>query len=256
MSEYVAHRNLAPLSFATHAIRLLLHSESQVIPASFRHTRLFSSSWKSTRSSALLLLKTYSPFHRTSLRIHPNFGPKLDTMPPSSFLTAVRQADALQVPLTDMISHVIQSPPDRTGPTSLRPWSIPLHLTREDMTADLSPIGWLRPTVRAFLEYHWPEKDLGEAFIQFGIARESQRDGTEGNCHQDGPEFAFFSREVLEQGYEGITREMNRLAGYMRDKGMFEECLCGQSFSIPARRFSYQQADAPTTYSCVYRLEG
>jgi hypothetical protein len=49
-----------------------------------------------------------------------------------------------------------------------------------------------------------------------------------GNCHQDGPEFALIAQRLLDQGYEGLTREMNRLARYMKDKGMYSECLDGQ----------------------------
>ena len=152
-------------------------------------------------------------------------------MSSSPYLRTVRQADILQVPVTDLLSNVLQSPNDQTGPASLRPWSIPLHLARDDMRAGLTPIGWLRPDVRGFLEYHWPEQDLGEMMIEFGICRELQRQGAVGNCHQDGPEFAFISQRLLDQGYEGITREINRLAEYMRDKGMYNECLCGQFFS-------------------------
>ncbi|KAH8090619.1 NUDIX hydrolase domain-like protein [Filobasidium floriforme] len=148
-------------------------------------------------------------------------------MSASPFLQAVRRADNLQVPTTDLVSNVLQSPSDQTGPTSLRPWSIPLHLARADMQAGLTPIGWLRPAVRAFLEYHWPEGDLGEPMIEFGICRELAKEGTVGNCHQDGPEFAFVSQRLLDQGYEGLTREMNRLARYMKDKGMYSECLDG-----------------------------
>lgn len=150
-------------------------------------------------------------------------------MAPSPFLQAVRRADILQVPIADLVSNVLQSPSDQTGPTSLRPWSIPLHLARVDMQAGLTPIGWLRPAVRAFLEYHWPEGDLGEPMIEFGICRELAKEGTVGNCHQDGPEFAFIAQRLLDQGYEGLTREMNRLARYMKDKGMYSECLDGQS---------------------------
>lgn len=149
-------------------------------------------------------------------------------MSASPFLQAVRRADILQVPTTDLVSNVLQSPSDQTGPASLRPWSIPLHLARADMQAGLTPIGWLRPSVRAFLEYHWPEGDLGEPMIEFGICRELAKEGTVGNCHQDGPEFAFIAQRLLDQGYEGLTREMNRLARYIKDKGMYSECLDGQ----------------------------
>ena len=95
------------------------------------------------------------------------------------------------------------------------------------MSLQLTPLGWLRPHVRAFLEYHWPESDLGAPMIEFSICRELVKPGTVGNCHQDGPEFAYISPELLKGGYETITREMNRLAGYLRKKGLFSECLDG-----------------------------
>jgi hypothetical protein len=60
-------------------------------------------------------------------------------------------------------------------------------------------------------------------------------EGTVGNCHQDGPEFAFISDRILKGGHEVITRELARLAGYMRAKGMFSECLDGELAAAPLR---------------------
>jgi hypothetical protein len=153
-------------------------------------------------------------------------------MAPSSFLQIALQADNFEISLTDTLSRVLQSPVDKNGSASLRPWSIPLHLTRDDMQAESAPIGWLRPEVRRFLEYYWPTEDLGEQMIEFGICRALQRDNTEGNCWQDGPEFAFISERLQKGGYETITREMNRLAKYMKGKGMFAECLDGRWYAI------------------------
>ena len=149
-------------------------------------------------------------------------------MPASScFLQTVGQADNFPIPLLDTLSHVLQSPNDQHGPHSLRPWSIPLHLHPSDMSLDLTPIGWIRPHVRKFLEYDWPGSDLGEPIIEFSICRPLQRPGTIGNCYQDGPEFAYLCPKLLKGGYEMMTREMNRLMKYLKDRGLFDECLQG-----------------------------
>ncbi|KAJ9125501.1 hypothetical protein QFC22_000462 [Naganishia vaughanmartiniae] len=87
----------------------------------------------------------------------------------------------------------------------------PLHLTLEDHEkGGIVPVGWVRPRVVDFLLNHWPADVLGE--------RETLEVTTE--C-------VYFADWVLQDGTEGMDREIARLAEYLRDNGYFAECLEG-----------------------------
>lgn len=149
-------------------------------------------------------------------------------MSSSSMLPVIDIADTqpIRTPI-QALSNILISPVDASGSTSIRPWSIPLHLHKDDMQAKLAPIGWLRPTVRAFLEYHYPVNELGEPFILVSICKPLRQLGAEGNVPEDGPEFAYFSEEALGEEYKGLIARMDTLVRWLRAKGMWEECLGG-----------------------------
>lgn len=93
----------------------------------------------------------------------------------------------------------------------------PLHLTLEDYEqGGIVPVGWVRPRVVDFLVNQWPVDVLGE--------QESLQVTTE--C-------VYFADWVLEDGTEGMDREIARLARFLRDNGYFTECLEGEHKFAP-----------------------
>lgn len=126
---------------------------------------------------------------------------------PPSLLTAVTAADNAPGPYahSDATSHPKTWTEDHED-------LYPFHLTREDHDrGDVVPIGWIRPHVADLLLNHWPEEELGE--------RPSLE--VELDC-------VHFATWVLQDGMDGMDREMARLSKYMKDSGYFAECLDGK----------------------------
>ncbi|GHJ85389.1 hypothetical protein NliqN6_1791 [Naganishia liquefaciens] len=87
----------------------------------------------------------------------------------------------------------------------------PFHLTRQDHDrGNVIPIGWFRPQVADLLLNHWPAEELGERHSLV----------VELDC-------VHFADWVLQDGMDGMDREMARLSKYMKDSGYFAECLDG-----------------------------
>lgn len=152
-----------------------------------------------------------SPYHHLARSIAStsrdgHHDPTMSNVSQPSLLAAVIAADNAPGPYAhpDATSHPKTWAEDHED-------LYPFHLTREDHDrGNVVPIGWIRPQVADLLLNHWPVEELGE--------RRSLQ--VELDC-------VHFADWVLQDGMDGMDREMARLSKYMKDSGYFAECLGG-----------------------------